>query len=160
MAPSTPYGLRARQQRAANTPGRDRRRSGRMQRETTFDILKNLGKGTAFLMNYKRSVLLTSADVGLIQHLPPFQNQFSRRLKKNQNLLRNLKMNSTSWTMSPKLNARDCLCPSRKSRKKAMRQARKCVPLGCLLPLKMTISPTSPSSTREISLFEIATDCR
>ncbi|KAJ5555574.1 hypothetical protein N7461_004044 [Penicillium sp. DV-2018c] len=46
-APSTPYGLRARQQRAANTPGRDRRRSGRMQRETTFDILRNLGKALA-----------------------------------------------------------------------------------------------------------------
>lgn len=47
-APSTPYGLRARQQRAANTPGRDRRRSGRMQRETTFDILRNLGRGKIF----------------------------------------------------------------------------------------------------------------
>jgi hypothetical protein len=44
MAPSTPYGLRARQQRAANTPGRDRRRSGRVQRETTFDVLRNLGR--------------------------------------------------------------------------------------------------------------------
>ncbi|KAJ5152968.1 uncharacterized protein N7482_009446 [Penicillium canariense] len=42
VAPSTPYGLRARQQRAANTPGRDRRRSGRVQRETVFDILRNL----------------------------------------------------------------------------------------------------------------------
>ncbi|KAJ5124738.1 uncharacterized protein N7515_008563 [Penicillium bovifimosum] len=46
-APATPYGLRARQQRAANTPGRDRRRSGRMQRETTFDILRNLSKALA-----------------------------------------------------------------------------------------------------------------
>ncbi|EPS26657.1 hypothetical protein PDE_01595 [Penicillium oxalicum 114-2] len=46
-APSTPYGLRARQQRAANTPGRDRRRSGRVQRETTFDILRNLGRKLA-----------------------------------------------------------------------------------------------------------------
>ncbi|KAJ5594467.1 uncharacterized protein N7459_000675 [Penicillium hispanicum] len=45
--PSTPYGLRAQQQRAANTPARDRRRSGRMQRETTFDILKNLGRALA-----------------------------------------------------------------------------------------------------------------
>ncbi|KAJ5116408.1 Histone-fold [Penicillium angulare] len=44
-APTTPYGLRARQQRAANTPGRDRRRSGKVQRETTFDILRNLGRG-------------------------------------------------------------------------------------------------------------------
>lgn len=34
------------QRRAANTPGRDRRKSGRIQRETTFDILRNLGKGT------------------------------------------------------------------------------------------------------------------
>ncbi|KAJ5288551.1 Histone-fold [Penicillium angulare] len=46
-APATPYGLRARQQRAANTPGRDRRRSGKVQRETTFDILKNLGRALA-----------------------------------------------------------------------------------------------------------------
>ncbi|KGO71253.1 Histone-fold [Penicillium italicum] len=46
-APATPYGLRARQQRAANTPGRDRRKSGRMQRETTFDILRNLGRALA-----------------------------------------------------------------------------------------------------------------
>ncbi|KAJ5110915.1 hypothetical protein N7532_001450 [Penicillium argentinense] len=47
IAPSTPYGLHARQQRAANTPGRDRRRSGRVQRETTFDILRNLGRALA-----------------------------------------------------------------------------------------------------------------
>ncbi|KAI9927985.1 hypothetical protein ASPWEDRAFT_184729 [Aspergillus wentii DTO 134E9] len=46
-APSTPYGLRAMQRRAANTPGRDRRRSGRVQRETTFDILRNLGRTLA-----------------------------------------------------------------------------------------------------------------
>ncbi|KAF9888412.1 hypothetical protein FE257_008690 [Aspergillus nanangensis] len=46
-APSTPHGLRAMQRRAANTPGRDRRRSGRIQRETTFDILRNLGKALA-----------------------------------------------------------------------------------------------------------------
>ncbi|KAJ5162349.1 hypothetical protein N7492_007741 [Penicillium capsulatum] len=46
-APATPHALRARQQRAANTPGRDRRRSGRMQRETVFDVLKNLGKTLA-----------------------------------------------------------------------------------------------------------------
>ncbi|KAJ5801312.1 uncharacterized protein N7518_003380 [Penicillium psychrosexuale] len=46
-APATPHVIRARQQRAANTPGRDRRRSGRVQRETTFDILRNLGKALA-----------------------------------------------------------------------------------------------------------------
>ncbi|KAE8403873.1 centromere kinetochore component CENP-T-domain-containing protein [Aspergillus pseudonomiae] len=46
-APSTPYGLRAMQRRAANTPARDRRKSGRMQRETTFDILRNLGRALA-----------------------------------------------------------------------------------------------------------------
>lgn len=62
MAPSTPYGLRARQQRAANTPGRDRRRSGRMQRETTFDILKNLGKGMAFFTTTSVPALVLSAD--------------------------------------------------------------------------------------------------
>ncbi|KAJ6032309.1 hypothetical protein N7540_003041 [Penicillium herquei] len=47
VAPATPYGLRARQQRAANTPGHDRRRSGKVQRETTFDILRNLGRALA-----------------------------------------------------------------------------------------------------------------
>ena len=46
----TPFGLHAMQRRAAavagNTPGRDRRKSGRgIQRETAFDVLKNLGKG-------------------------------------------------------------------------------------------------------------------
>ncbi|KAJ5219877.1 hypothetical protein N7468_009081 [Penicillium chermesinum] len=46
-APATPYGLRARQQRAANTPARERRKSGRAQRETTFDILRNLGRALA-----------------------------------------------------------------------------------------------------------------
>ncbi|KAL1851849.1 hypothetical protein Plec18170_006152 [Paecilomyces lecythidis] len=46
-APSTPFGLRAIQRRAANTPGRDRRKSGRPQRETPFDILRNLGKALA-----------------------------------------------------------------------------------------------------------------
>ncbi|PWY82256.1 hypothetical protein BO70DRAFT_362178 [Aspergillus heteromorphus CBS 117.55] len=47
-APSTPYRVQAMQQRrAANTPARDRRRSGRVQRETTFDILQNLGRALA-----------------------------------------------------------------------------------------------------------------
>ncbi|KAF7591902.1 hypothetical protein BBP40_000873 [Aspergillus hancockii] len=46
-APSTPHGLRAMQRRAANTPARDRRKSGRTQRETTFDILRNLGRALA-----------------------------------------------------------------------------------------------------------------
>ncbi|KAL4906900.1 hypothetical protein BDW74DRAFT_129580 [Aspergillus multicolor] len=47
-APSTPYGLRAMQRRAANTPGRDRRKSGRgPPRETVFDVLRNLGKALA-----------------------------------------------------------------------------------------------------------------
>lgn len=35
------------QRRAANTPRRDRRRSSRVQRETTFDILRNLGRALA-----------------------------------------------------------------------------------------------------------------
>lgn len=48
VAPATPHGLRARQQRAVNTPGRDRRRSGRIQRETVFDVLKNLGKSMSY----------------------------------------------------------------------------------------------------------------
>lgn len=45
-APTTPHAIRALQQRraAALTPGRDRRRSGRMQRETPRDVLRNLSK--------------------------------------------------------------------------------------------------------------------
>ncbi|KAG5292419.1 H2A superfamily domain-containing protein [Histoplasma ohiense] len=44
-APATPHALRALQRRAATyTPGRDRRKSGRMQRETPMDVLRNLGK--------------------------------------------------------------------------------------------------------------------
>jgi hypothetical protein len=35
------------QRRAANTPGRDRRRSGRVHRESTFDVLRNLGRTLA-----------------------------------------------------------------------------------------------------------------
>ncbi|KAL4924923.1 uncharacterized protein BDV17DRAFT_284369 [Aspergillus undulatus] len=46
-APATPHGLRAMQRRAANTPGRDRRKSGRGQRETVFDVLRNLSKALA-----------------------------------------------------------------------------------------------------------------
>ncbi|KAI9376258.1 centromere kinetochore component CENP-T-domain-containing protein [Aspergillus egyptiacus] len=46
-APSTPHGLRAMQRRAANTPGRDRRKSIRGQRETVFDVLRNLSKALA-----------------------------------------------------------------------------------------------------------------
>ncbi len=45
-APTTPHAIRALQQRraAALTPGRDRRRSGRMQRESPRDALRNLSK--------------------------------------------------------------------------------------------------------------------
>ncbi|KAL4885024.1 centromere kinetochore component CENP-T-domain-containing protein [Aspergillus karnatakaensis] len=46
-APSTPYGVRAMQRRAANTPGRDRRKSRGGQRETVFDVLRNLSKALA-----------------------------------------------------------------------------------------------------------------
>ncbi|KAL3472644.1 centromere kinetochore component CENP-T-domain-containing protein [Aspergillus californicus] len=46
-APSTPHGLRTIQRRAANTPSRDRRKSGRGQRETVFDVLRNLGRALA-----------------------------------------------------------------------------------------------------------------
>ena len=41
--PATPYATRALQQRRA-TPGRSRRKSGRMQRETPRDTLRNLSK--------------------------------------------------------------------------------------------------------------------
>ncbi|OJD16896.1 hypothetical protein AJ78_02994 [Emergomyces pasteurianus Ep9510] len=45
VAPATPHALRALQRRAATyTPGRDRRKSGRVQRETPMDVLRNLGK--------------------------------------------------------------------------------------------------------------------
>lgn len=64
-APATPYGLRARQQRAANTPGRDRRRSGRMQRETTFDILRNLGRGKSFTMYHSTRGIELNYSSGL-----------------------------------------------------------------------------------------------
>ncbi|KAI9795469.1 MAG: hypothetical protein M1833_006999 [Piccolia ochrophora] len=45
-APTTPHAIRALQQRraAALTPGRDRRRSGRLQRETPRDLLRNLSR--------------------------------------------------------------------------------------------------------------------
>ncbi|KAI9849184.1 MAG: hypothetical protein M1838_000261 [Thelocarpon superellum] len=45
-APTTPHALRALQQRraAALTPGRDRRRSGRLQRETPREALRQLSK--------------------------------------------------------------------------------------------------------------------
>lgn len=44
--PATPHGIRALQRRnAALTPGRDRRRSGRIQRETPVNILRNLSRG-------------------------------------------------------------------------------------------------------------------
>lgn len=45
-APTTPHAIRALQQRraAALTPGRDRRRSGRMQRETPRDTLRQLSR--------------------------------------------------------------------------------------------------------------------
>ena len=48
-SPTTPHVIRALQQRraAATTPGRDRRRSGRLQRETPRDMLRNLSKGIA-----------------------------------------------------------------------------------------------------------------
>ncbi|WEW57520.1 hypothetical protein PRK78_002987 [Emydomyces testavorans] len=46
--PATPHALRAFQRRAAAyTPGRDRRKSGRVHRETPLDILRNLGKALA-----------------------------------------------------------------------------------------------------------------
>ena len=47
MDNSTPHAIRALQQRraAGPTPARDRRRSGRQQRETPRDILRNLSRG-------------------------------------------------------------------------------------------------------------------
>ncbi|KAK3172776.1 hypothetical protein OEA41_006101 [Lepraria neglecta] len=41
--PTTPHAIRALRQRRA-TPGRDRRKSGRLQRETPRDVLRNLSK--------------------------------------------------------------------------------------------------------------------
>ena len=48
--PTTPHAIRAMQQRRA-TPGRDRRKSGRLQRETPRDILRNLGKRMLLIAN-------------------------------------------------------------------------------------------------------------
>lgn len=61
-APTTPHALRAIQRRAAVfTPGRDRRKSGRIQRETPIDILKNLGRGMEIF-----TLLLRNFSVGFI----------------------------------------------------------------------------------------------
>jgi hypothetical protein len=86
-APSTPFRLRAVQRRAANTPGRDRRKSGRMQRETPFDILRNLGKGT--LMSAPASekdlmvVLLTdNLQIALAPTSRPIQSSPQEQLEK------------------------------------------------------------------------------
>ena len=45
--PGTPHAIRALLQRRAadSTPARDRRRSGRQQRETPRDVLRNLSRG-------------------------------------------------------------------------------------------------------------------
>ena len=59
-APSTPYGLRAMQRRAANTPARDRRKSVKVQRETTFDILRNLGRGEFVPSDFPPSAIACS----------------------------------------------------------------------------------------------------
>lgn len=47
-APTTPHAIRALRERAnaARTPGQNRRRSGRVQRETPRDILRDLSRGT------------------------------------------------------------------------------------------------------------------
>lgn len=59
VQPTTPHAIRAIQRRAAAlTPGRDRRRSARLQRETPRDVLRNLSKGErASFTNYKGSPL-------------------------------------------------------------------------------------------------------
>ena len=46
-APTTPHAIRALRERAnaARTPGNNRRRSGRIQRETPRDILRDLSRG-------------------------------------------------------------------------------------------------------------------
>lgn len=47
VAPTTPHAIRALRERAnaARTPGNNRRRSGRVQRETPRDLLRNLSRG-------------------------------------------------------------------------------------------------------------------
>lgn len=51
VAPTTPHAIRALRERAnaARTPGNNRRRSGRVQRETPRDLLRNLSRGTLVL---------------------------------------------------------------------------------------------------------------
>ncbi|KKK14344.1 hypothetical protein P175DRAFT_0500820 [Aspergillus ochraceoroseus IBT 24754] len=68
-APSTPYGLRAMQRRAANTPGRDRRKSGRGPRETTFDVLRNLSKALAPISQQIRSSPQVQPELEVEQEL-------------------------------------------------------------------------------------------
>lgn len=48
VKPTTPHGIRALEQRRAGalTPGRGRRRSGKIQRETPRDLLRQLSRGT------------------------------------------------------------------------------------------------------------------
>jgi hypothetical protein len=48
VAPTTPHAIRALRERAnaARTPANNRRRSGRIQRETPRDILRHLSRGT------------------------------------------------------------------------------------------------------------------
>ncbi|KMU84474.1 conserved hypothetical protein, variant [Coccidioides immitis H538.4] len=62
-APATPHALKAFQRRAAvYTPGRDRRKSGRVQRETPLDILRNLGKALAPTSEVIKSSPMTETD--------------------------------------------------------------------------------------------------
>ena len=50
VAPTTPHAIRALRERAnaARTPGNNRRRSGRVQRETPRDLLRDLSRGIIF----------------------------------------------------------------------------------------------------------------
>ena len=56
-APSTPHAIRALEQRrlAALTPSRERRRSGRQQRDSPRDVLRNLSRG---MHRFKRDVYM------------------------------------------------------------------------------------------------------
>ena len=61
VAPTTPHAIRALRERAnaARTPGNNRRRSGRVQRETPRDILRDLSRGMYDLCTFLH---LFSAD--------------------------------------------------------------------------------------------------
>lgn len=80
-APTTPHAIRALRERAnaARTPGNNRRRSGRVQRETPRDLLRNLSRGATtpcfslslYTANTSKLLRVTAAPLSLSpRHFP------------------------------------------------------------------------------------------